>query len=190
MQNRYQKLNTGFTLLEMIVAIFIMSVAFTAIITVMSASIYSSKYARDEITENYLAQEVIDYVRNDRDTTAFQGGDWALFLMHYGMMPGVPSGCFTSTGCTVDVFDSNFSTSVVACLPSPAKCPTLRYDENATNGSYYNYASGGVATNFRRTVYMGNSNSGDELDILVKIEWQNGKLPRSQVLKSSLLKWQ
>ncbi len=190
MQNRHKKLNSGFTLLEMIVAIFIMAVAFTAIMTLMSASIYSSKYARDEITANYLAQEVIDYVRNDRDTTAFQGGDWAGFLLHYGNMPGMPVSCLSSDGCTIDVFDSNPFTSVNACDPAPNLCPKMLFDANASNGSYYNYASGGVGSNFRRTVYMNTSNSGEELDILVKVEWLNGKVPRTQILKASLLQWQ
>lgn len=192
------KNNKGFTLLETLVAIFIMTIAFTALLSMMSTSMFSARYANNEITATYLAQEAIDYIRNDRDTTAFQGGNWVQFLNHYGSTLS-STNCFSARdACTIEVAEPDPTIAVIPCLSMLRKCsvPLLYEEDTATSGRFYTYASSSTAvpTNFRRTVNMelGNIVNGipEELDITVTIDWFNGSVARSQKLKASLLKWQ
>lgn len=194
-QNSLVRNSGGFTLLETLIAIFVMTVAFTALLSLMSTSLFSARYAKNEITAVYLAQEAVDYVRNNRDTLAFQGGDWNNFLASFGYVPGTGNLCFDSNGCYFEVDDSNLSN--IKLCPSGDGCPRMLYDRNMINNLYgYTTSSSTADSNFTRTVTMqavgtdpGNTNN-DELMITVEMAWRNGSVDRSFILRSSLFKWQ
>lgn len=65
--------NRGFTLLETIVAIAILSLAITGPMIISEKGIDTSIYARDQVTAFYLAQEAVEYIRNIRDTNRING---------------------------------------------------------------------------------------------------------------------
>lgn len=187
--NKINLKNKGFTLLETLIAIFIMTVAFTALLSLMSTSMFSAKYANNEITATYLAQEAMDYIRNDRDTTAFQNLDWSTigptsFIGHYGD-PSLANGCFDpSGGCSID-------TKLQVIAGCPSTCPTFFYESAPGGGAYYVYTATSTTnpTTFSRTIKMDLVNP-EELEITVKVSWKNGSVQRDQELKASLLKWQ
>jgi len=121
----YKKNNSaGFTLVESLFAILILTFTITGLMTIVSNSSFSARYAKDEITVTYLLQEVIDYVRNDRDTTVFfQGKSWDVFYAKY-------SNCSAGagdSGCFFNVSDTS-NTNINKC-PDDI-CPFLNYDTN------------------------------------------------------------
>ncbi len=59
--------NKGFTILETLVAIAILLTAITGPIDIMAQALKASYYSRDEVTAFYLAQEAVEYARNQRD---------------------------------------------------------------------------------------------------------------------------
>lgn len=59
--------NKGFTILETLVAITIILIAITGPLDIIAHSLKASYYSRDEVTAFYLAQEAIEYARNERD---------------------------------------------------------------------------------------------------------------------------
>jgi prepilin-type N-terminal cleavage/methylation domain-containing protein len=186
----------GFTLLETLVAIFILLLALTSLFSLTSSNFFSSRYARNESTAVYLAQEAIDYVRNDRDTTAFQAHSWSAFIYRYG--DTIASNCYSANGCTIDATD--WSTArILPCTaptisPSVIPCQPFLLNVNSNNGYYYTYTTGSVPqspTNIRRQVKLKlNPNNPDELQVAVTVEWQNGNSAKSLTLRTSLLKWQ
>ncbi|MDQ5971516.1 MAG: hypothetical protein QG566_462 [Patescibacteria group bacterium] len=189
------KTNKGFTLLETLIAIFIMVVAFTSLLSLMTTTMFSARYATNEITATYLAQEAVDYIRNDRDTTVIIGGDWVGFLNRYGNYQSTPTtSCYAKSGCYFDVTDMTYT--ITPCMASPGSCPNLNYEENPVSSGYYisTPSSTSISTKFKRTVTLegGNIVNGipEELMITVKVDWMNGSRPRSQTLRASLLKWQ
>src|SRR3989344_5745503 len=57
----------GFTLIETLVAVTLLSVAITAPMSLTTRSLAAAYYARDQITAFHLAQEAIESVRHARD---------------------------------------------------------------------------------------------------------------------------
>ncbi len=205
--------NKGFTLIETMIAVFILAITITGTLGIISTSLYSSRYANNEITANYLAQEVSDYIRNDRDTIAFQrmsdsSYGWTNFLNKYGF--DTLGTCFSTAGCEIEPVSSQSildPSNIYQCNTvntwetGTIDCRILNYDENATEKVFYTYQtplSGYIPSNFKRKVNMSiNATSSpssigrtDELDIMVTVEWKNGNLVRSKILRTSLLNWQ
>ncbi len=200
MKFSFSKKNTntqkGFTILETLIAIFILVMALQSLLGLISSSFFSSIYAKNEITATFMAQEVVDTIRNDRDTIAFLKNTdlptgWAEFLRKYGYDGGVKTLCFTAEGCRMEPTKDE----IVDCGDIDTDCPSFLYDESTINKDYYTYdtnVEGAVPTTFRRQVYLSINpfyNFPDELDIKVIIHWKNGNLDESRVLRASLLGW-
>lgn len=194
------KNNNGFTLIETMIAVFILSVSLSLILSTIGSSLFSARYAKNDITANYLIQDVMDYIRNDRDTIAFQQkndpqGGWNNFLNKYGY--GRSSDCFSRFGCEIEPANINSLPNINQCSEAHTwgtiDCKVLQYDENASNQDFYTYLNVGVPSNFKRKVNMSinpNFNIGDQLDITVTVEWLNGNVVKSRTLRTSLLDWQ
>jgi len=186
--------NRGFTLIETMVAVLILSTSITSLLTLTSSSLFAAKYANNEITANYLLQEAVDYIRNDRDSVVFQqrnSGDatsvsWNTFLAKYGY---INSSCFSPTGCYLDITEQTPLNVIRACS-SP--CTTMYFDPAANHKEFYTYSTDfGSASTFRRTITMQlNPSNNNELLVTVTIDWKNGNLSRSRSLKESILNWQ
>ncbi|MEK7156326.1 MAG: prepilin-type N-terminal cleavage/methylation domain-containing protein, partial [Patescibacteria group bacterium] len=67
-QNSKLKTTAGFTLVETLVAVMLLSVAVVAPMSLAARSLGSAYYARDQITAFYLAQEAIEALRSIRDS--------------------------------------------------------------------------------------------------------------------------
>lgn len=176
---RSPEYSRGFTLVESLFAIFILTFTITGLMTIVSNSLFSSRYSKDEITVNYLLQEVIDSVRNDRDTTVFINNNWSSFVGHY-------DNCIGDSGCYFDVNADNISRKV--CIESSNLCPSLYYNENSTE-SFYNYTdTDKVKTNFIRKIVV--KPEGDTMTVTVTVNWKNGGVNMSRSLSTSFLNWQ
>ncbi len=204
MKYTFLQKNKGFTLIETMVAAFILTLALTGLLTLNASTLFAARYSRNQITANYLIQEAADSIRNDRDTTAFlqnTGGSvgWNTFIAKYQPSCFVASfaGNTTSSGCSMD-----FSSVAPAPIPCTVAtlgwgtihCPILNYDSSGQNNSYYNYSTPVgqyVQSNFKRQILMSiNSSNPNELDVKITVEWLNGNLVHSQSLQTTLFKWQ
>lgn len=181
----------GFTLVESMTAIFILTLAVVGLMTVVSSSLFAARYSRDDITVNYLLQEAIDYIRNDRDTTVFLSSGagttevaWSTFKSHY-------TNCSEPNGCTVDVLKDT-TVSPKRCVSS-TECPYLYFNPSPSTGAFYltedgSSMTGMSRTNFRRKIIV--TDEGNEMKVLVTISWKNGNLDKTRTLSTSLLRWQ
>ncbi len=198
--NNLQK-NKGFTLIETMIAVFVLVMAINGLLGLIASSLYSARYSKNDITANFLIQEAIDYIRNDRDSTAFlaatTGGGWNVFLAKYGY-PN--SSCFSANGCEIEpaniiTANINACSGVIGGNFGTIPCKVFNYDESASSKDFYTYTTptGYVASNFKRQITMSINptiNNPDELDIMVTVEWLNGSLVRSRTSRVSLLNWQ
>ena len=192
------KKNKGFTIVEAMVAIFILTVSVSSMLGITASSSASARYANNEITANYLLQEAIDSIRNSRDTIAFQmkapnevaGTAWKAFLGRYG---SPNNKCFSPGGCflSMNLFKTEDTTGFSDVSNCVLSCPYLKYDDTASH-FFYNYTEG-VDSEFKRTVNMKvNPDYPDEIEVTAKIDWTNGNAtaPQTQTLTVYLLNWQ
>lgn len=166
----------GFTLVEAMVAISILSLAVTGPLLIAQKGLGSSVYARDQITAFYLAQEAVEYIRNVRDSNRITGISW---LSQFDECKEDGSG----RKCQIDSQYADFSPIVspdaIKLCDSPSSpnppCPVLSLD---TTNNIYGYGSGGdwKPTIFTRTISIDDRvNPNQEAVISVTISW-NTKL--------------
>lgn len=181
----------GFTLVETLIAVFVLTIALAALLNLVSTSLSAFKYSRDEVTANYLIQEVVDSVRNKRDTDVFLGDSngWTTYLSNYGK--DSDSLCFSPGGCVINPQNGEASVCSSGGNESTA-CPLYLDESHKNSGFYSSDSSKGVESTFKRKVnmYLDTArNNGNELDVKVTVEWQAGRNIRSRVLNFSLLNW-
>ena len=180
-------------------AIYILTFTIVGLMTVVANSLFAARYAKDEITANYLLQEAVDYVRNDRDSVVFLGSgsgttaeNWNNFFVKY-------SNCSAPNGCYFDVL----TPSVIKSCPYSSTgngCPFLYYDAGAKTTPFYtnddnlgNSGEGGISklkTNFQRKIIVKKNNNPNEIDVTVTVSWKNGGMSVARSLSTSLMNWQ
>lgn len=170
----------GFTLVESMVAISILSMAVTGPLLIAQKGIGSAIYARDQITAFYLAQEAVEYVRNVRDTNRIQNAWW---LKQF--CSPINSACATVNSMykinavysTFNNADGTVNTNAISeCVGS---CPALSFYVDTVSGDkFYGYDTGTggtwTPTIFTRTISINNTihPSGREALISVTISWK------------------
>lgn len=67
MKTFFKKQNTGFTLLEMLFSLVIFSFALVSLMGIAGRGVVATVNAKDSLTAQYLAEEILETVRNIRD---------------------------------------------------------------------------------------------------------------------------
>lgn len=180
----------GFTLIETLVAVTLLTVAIAAPIVLTSKSLAAAYRARDQITAFHLAQEAIETVRHVRDHNILliAAGNQETDLLD-GILSDDGSEVFTvdATEPIDDAIDLN------GC-PSN-ECPRLQIDDSGNNSSgLYGYGSGWRETRFTRTVRAETvPHDGDvpqEVKVTAEVSWQTGAFRVESVeISANLYRW-
>jgi Tfp pilus assembly protein PilV len=101
--------SSGFTLIEIVLSIFIMSMALVAIFSAFSIIVISTSDTLNQLTATYLAQEGMEIVRNIRDTNwlnmdyhSSEGASSTYTWLDGGMLDICESGCVVDYATTGD----------------------------------------------------------------------------------------
>jgi len=190
MKNKILNFSKGFTVLESIVAIGILSLSISGAFSSVVQSLAQASITKDEVTAYYLAQEAIEIVRNQRDHNQLSIINGALGVT---WLDGITSACPFSTDivkntCTVDATNLQISN----CHGSWDSCTqNLKQDPNTY---LYGYTSGN-ATNFKREIQIErvqNDTFGNpiEISVTVRIVWTRGSLITKEFkIKEHLFNW-
>lgn len=178
--------NRGFTLVETLVAITLLSVAIVAPMTLTTRSLGSSYYARDQMIASHLAQEAIESVRHLRDGNILKIAKGTLV----GLLDGIPS--LAGEAFTIDTRDDS-------AVPCPGgNCPALQSDGQVYAYESNAYRQGGspgnpswTKTKFTRSVTVNAVGGGsDEVRVAVTVSWRTeGLNERSVVVTENMYKW-
>ncbi|MBT3282826.1 type II secretion system protein [bacterium] len=160
--------NRGFTLIEALVAIAILTISIAGPITIASRGLASAVFARDQITAFYLAQEAVEFIRNKRDGNNLEDNPWTDGL----------TGCLDGKVCTIDSKNNEIN----ECIGGT--CPVLKYDDST---AFYSYDSGDDS-NFTREVRMTTINV-KEIAITTTLSWSSGSITKSFTVKEHILDW-
>lgn len=159
----------GFTLVETLVAITILTMAITGPLFIAQQSFNSAVTARDRTTASFLAQEGVEYIRSVRDHNYLSNkGNWLARL-----------GPCIGKSCTVDSTVSSYP-QISSC---GSACPLLKQ----TSTGLFGYA-GGSETRFRRTISM-EKIQDHEVSITVEVSWEYKKTTRTVTVQETLFNW-
>lgn len=173
---------TGFTLIETLVAILILSVAIVGPLTIASRGLGAALVAKDQTIAFYLAQDAVEYVRYKRDSNRLAGLADSLSGLDGS------NGCTSANGCTIDAI----ADIAAAC---GATCSAINY--NAAN-FYFSYTSGTQSIFTRKVTIVtpvcalgGTPCNPDESSIISFITWKDvGGALHTVSVRENLLNWQ
>lgn len=180
MNKKLIKNEEGFTLVETLIAVVVLIVAVVTPLSIASQAILYSATARDQIVASNLAQEAIDFIRNERDRsaltiTAVNPARFQDFLAKFGGYTGPNTVCFDTNGCAIDVrtptypgalqpigdFNSGYPVTPAQIIDlknctTNVNCPYMSVRSLGTSPTYiYGYPdpSGGDYVNWRETSF-------------------------------------
>lgn len=188
----------GFTLIETLAAISLITIAIIAPMALTVQSLESAYYARDQITASNLAQEGIEAVRSIRDGNILATARGTATPLFQGI---IPTG---QTNATFVIDAHTIPAALTPCAASPGACSTSETTLQ-TNGQLYGYgsqsqlcpnpASGWTCTNFRRSasasvVWSDSGGNAQEIQVIVTVSWQTAAYKTQSVtLSENLYNW-
>ncbi|OHA08153.1 MAG: hypothetical protein A3B37_03805 [Candidatus Sungbacteria bacterium RIFCSPLOWO2_01_FULL_59_16] len=182
---------TGFTLVETVVALAVITGALVGPFLLSSRSIFNARYAKSRLIAANLAQEGIEIIRSYRDNNVLAEVPWDTGLAEGDYRIDV---ICVGNPCSSDATRApNFqSCSVVNCNDP------IRFD--AATG-LYSYDSAGLPTGFQRTVTIDRQllNMAERFDpgvaaaqqMFVKsaVTWTDGRVSRTMQVEEILYDW-
>lgn len=174
MQKNSSRPASGFTLLETIIAVALLSLAVVAFLTVMTRGISIGSSAKDEMVASYLAQDAMEYIRAKKNENILGGPvvPWLTGFRPFCLTAGgAPLNCRINT--TVDVA---FATNC------PGACPLLQYqDTTGIYGYCVGACAGWTTSKFRRTITMQETvaNLNREVYVTVTVAFPQGSVTKT-----------
>src|SRR3989338_5159739 len=152
------------SLIETIVAIFIISISLAGPLNFINTSLSAIRYANDQTTAFFLAQEAMEYVKNAVDTNILKGADSNKWIVSNASCSGCVDlgACLHGiSGCRLDAQGASITVANASGFSLP-----LKY-----NNEVYQYSSG-TDTSFYRTIYIEKRGDGSqEANIFVEMKW-------------------
>jgi len=147
-----KKKKTGFSLLEVIIAIFVLTTGILAVMSLIYKTVASSSFSSNRLIAAYLAQEGIEIVRNIRDTNWIQ------------IQQKIP-GKNWNDGLGLGTYQADYDDPSLTSITNPS------YLNIETNNGFYGYDNG-TQTSFQRTITISNGPITDSLEIRVDVSWR------------------
>lgn len=181
----------GFTLIETLVAVSILTFAVAGPLFSADRAIVAAITARDQLTASYLAQEGVEYVRAMRDNVYLHdlsagviSAAWIDFLNTSGANVAGNIGICRGVDCTLDPTLS-MDIALHRCIGA---CGNL----NLAVTNIYTQQTGGTPTPFVRTIQIVDASPGGITDVRVvsKVSWTYHSTPYSVTVTDHLTPWQ
>jgi putative endonuclease len=157
----------GFTLVETITAIFILTTGILALSALISYLVSTSSVSSQRLIAAYLTQEGIEIVRNLRDTNLLSGRSW-----NYGLT-SCSSGCYN--------FDYRSQS-----IPDNNNCSGKNF-LNLINNFYQ--CSDSSPINLQRKVTITQISNPEGLDVKVEVSWKERGRSHSLSIQTKLYNW-
>jgi prepilin-type N-terminal cleavage/methylation domain-containing protein len=166
--------SAGFSLLETMVALAVLTSAVMGPMSLASTSIRSASLSHDTVMASFLAEEGAEIVRARRDNSIYSGTGWMADL-----------GECTSQDCLVDPFASSPDDILYPCTGA---CPKIKYDP-ATGA--FQYLTGNEMP-FTRVINIIPVGLGDkEVRVVVTVTWRERFLgvDSKVIIDTNLFNW-
>jgi len=181
----------GFTIVEVLIALTIFSIAVAGVITVAVQGGINVEAAKNKLVANYLTDEGIELMRAMRDTyiTAVPVGSedpaWAAYVAT------ATTACTASAPCDIDATNASgsmafpSSLNFTTCLSGGC---VINYD--GATGYYTDQAGVGKPTVFKRSIVVSTySGVTDEVQVTSTVTWNQGSAPQSITETENMFNW-
>lgn len=192
MRNKTQKHNTqrGFTLIETLVAIFILLISVTGPMSFAQSGLRASFVARDQVVAFYLAQDAVETIKNVRDNNSLNSENW-LDGLDVCVSPAGSAGL--DTPCEIETDRSGVTNNIAvrSCGSAGDTCPPLKYNSVDKEFLLSTDTSASSATSkYTRTVYINEIVDEQEAQIIVEVSWDTQFLTeRRVVVQENIYNW-
>lgn len=179
----YQNKQSGFSLVETLVAISILLIVIVGPMSISMRSAKSSSFASEQIQAFFLAQEGLELAQKSRDDILLNytnfGGTNATPWAQFSNPAGTYSNCFNGNGCGLQ-----WHTSTAGALAVPVSCATvancLLY-RNTVGRSYFTHVATANTTPFTRRIYFSDAATGNnEVQVRSVVTWRTGSIVAEQ----------
>jgi len=175
------KKQNGFTLIEIVISIFLLSFALVAIFSAFSMIVISTSDIVSQLTGTYLAQEGIEIVRNIRDTNWIKmddtcaGSDTCIYTWIDNLSPVCTRGC--EADFTTNTINAG-ANSVMTQWSGTGRY--LQIDSSGAGNGFYTYLStaSSTVTKFKRKIIItpvtdvdGVSDPQHIIKVVVQVSW-------------------
>jgi type II secretory pathway pseudopilin PulG len=173
LQNFSQKNLGGFTIIEVIVSIFVLVVGILGAYLVVQFPFYYTSVSASQLTASYLAQEGAEIVRNVRDANLIvDPGNW-------------DSGLVTAKGtdCEAPEFcETAYDSPTLVSRSGSANLLKINGD------GFYDYSPLGSSTKFTREIVI-TPDGTEKLKVSVIVFWYEKGQNRQVEVREDLYKW-
>ena len=177
---------SGFTLVETLVAILILSMTIGAVLALAAGGYFGVRYARNDIVATNLLQESLEYVRNTRDTAQQQQS-----VTTFDEWLSTFDFCRTDTGCMINPYHQDGELAVIPCATT---CDNISYYSDT---GFYGYTDSiskfargtPLQTTFVRTVTMQRIGTTNQIIVTARMKWLNGTSSKSTQQSIILSPW-
>ena len=187
--------SAGFTLVETLLAVAILSMAVIAPLSIVSRGLSAATTGKDRFIATALAREAVEYIRNARDTDRLKDADWL------DSLDGGNVGCTTSGpngGCVVDTLgiNTNSSNQNIIQVKSGGYDNTILLINSSTG--LYSYrsnagnnpsGSGWSDSQFTRYVKVDEVTNNREARVTATVSWQAMFSIKEVVITDQLTNW-
>ena len=173
--------SAGFTVLESIIAIAVVSLAISGAFAAVRTGLSSSSQAKEQTKAYYLANEAVEMIRNKRDSNGLDilvNGGSSTWLT--GIAENASDPCSFGNTCYVDVYNN----ALVRCGAEWDSCPVLKQDPNTY---LYQYTTGSDSI-YKREIQIENT-SATEISVTIRISWSHAGIAREFKTKTIFTNW-
>lgn len=162
-QGRHQP-KPGFTLVEVITVLFIMSLGLIGILSLIVQNIQSQNYNKNSLIAYQLAQEGVELIRQVRDT------NW-----------------INDVNFNTSLAAGNYTIDYLNLTPQTAGSDPVVLKIDASSGFYSH--SVGDDSNFSRLITIEDYDSGNAIRVLSEVLWSDGRKLTSFDVEAILYDW-
>jgi len=160
----FQKSGAGFTLLEMIIAAFVVIIGLVGVFSLITQTTAFVNSSSQRLTAAYLAQEGIEIVRNIRDANWLEQRDNPSILWLDGLDQGE--------------WEADYNDSFLSSYAE-------RYLK--FNGNFYSYDSG-TDTKFKRKITI-TTQGADIIKVQIQMQWEDRGRTNQIIVQENLYNW-
>lgn len=175
---------SGFTLIETLVAIAILTIAIVAPFTAAQRSLVAANTARDQLIAASLAQEGLEYVREIR------ASDYLATPTSYDPLGGLDSSpnCLSPNLCVIDA-SQTFGSAAAVKQCTGGVCSTMPL--YLSSAGLYNQQGDGTKTSFVRSITLTKSPGGaaNVVRATVTVSWTTSNQAQTMSLSEDLYAW-